>query len=165
MQRFLMQCLLMQRILMQRLHLACSLHQCAAAKHDKHTERNEYQTSSHAGAAQRDTLVHYTHSGLRDAFSCVSPVVYKDQSIGSVARIRGNGLMVSSSHIFVEKGKFLKTTAFGGHPLELVVSFPYLDIILLKGGLLTTVLEHLTQRSMARCCICVCNITIASGPL
>ncbi|DBA95900.1 TPA: hypothetical protein ACH3X1_001434 [Trebouxia sp. C0004] len=45
----------------------------------------------------------------------------------------GNGLMVSSNHIFVEKGKFLKTMAFGGHPLELVVSFPYLDIILLKG--------------------------------
>lgn len=85
------------------------------------------------GAAQRDPLVHYTHSGLHDAFSCVSPVVYMDQSIGSVARIRGNGLMVSSSHIFVEEGKFWKTTAFGGHPLELVVSFPYLDIILLKG--------------------------------
>ena len=52
---------------------------------------------------------------------------------------------MSSNHIFVEKGKFLKTTAFGGHPLELVVSFPYLDIILLKGGLLTTVLERLTH--------------------
>lgn len=86
-----------------------------------------------AGAAQRDPLVHCTHSGLHDAFSCVSPVVYKEQSIGSVARISGNGLMVSSNHIFVEKGKFLKTMAFGGHPLELVVSFPYLDIILLKG--------------------------------
>lgn len=73
--------------------------------------------------------------------------------------------MVSSNHIFVEKGKFLKTMAFGGHPLELVVSFPYLDIILLKGGLLNIVLEHLTQGSMARCCICVCNIIIASGPL
>lgn len=91
------------------------------------------QQQQHQGAAQRDPLVHYTHSGLHDAFSCVSPVVYMDQSIGSVARIRGNGLMVSSSHIFVEEGKFLKTTAFGGHPLELVVSFPYLDIILLKG--------------------------------
>ncbi len=71
-------------------------------------------------------------------------MVYKDQSIGSVARIDGSGLMVSSNHIFVQKGKFLKTTAFGGHPLELVVSFPYLDIILLQGGLLTTVLECLT---------------------
>ena len=71
-------------------------------------------------------------------------MVYKDQSIGSVARINGSGLMVSSNHIFVQKGKFLKTTAFGGHPLELVVSFPYLDIILLQGGLLTTVLECLT---------------------
>ena len=50
-------------------------------------------------------------------------------------------MLVSSSHIFVEKGKFLKTTAFGGHPLKLVVSFPHLDIILLKGGLLTTVLS------------------------
>ena len=40
---------------------------------------------------------------------------------------------MGSSHIFVEKGK---TTAFGGHPLELVVGFPYLDIIFLKGGLL-----------------------------
>ncbi len=52
---------------------------------------------------------------------------------------------MSSNHTFVEKGKFLKTTAFGSHPLELVVSFPYLDIILLKGGLLTTVLERLTH--------------------
>ena len=72
-------------------------------------------------------------------------MVYKDQCIGSVARISGNGLLVSSNHIFVEKGKFLKTTAFGGHPLELVVSFPYLDIIVLKGGLVTTVLEPLTH--------------------
>ena len=74
-------------------------------------------------------------------------MIYKDQSIGSVARISGNGLMVSCSHIFVDKGKFLKTTAFGGHPLELVVSFPYLDIILLKGDLLTTVLEHLAHNA------------------
>lgn len=70
-------------------------------------------------------------------------MVYKDQSIGSVARISGNGLLVSSNHIFVEKGKFKKTKAFGGHPLELVVSFPYLDIILLKGSLLAQCLSIL----------------------
>ena len=109
-----------------------------------HTQGNAYQSSSCAGAAWCDPFVHHTHLALRDAFSCVSPVVYKDQSIGSVARINGSGLMVSSNHVFVEKGKFLKITAFGGHPLELVVSFPYLDIILLQGGLLTTVLECLT---------------------
>ena len=113
--------------------------------YNKHTQGNEYQRSSCAGAAWRDPFVHYTHSALQDAFSCVSPVVYKNQSIGSVARISGDGLLVSSNHTFVEKGKFLKTTAFGSHPLELVVSFPYLDIILLKGGLLTTVLERLTH--------------------
>lgn len=62
-------------------------------------------------------------------------MVYQGQSIGSVARISDNGLMVSSSHIFVEQGKFLETKAFGGHTLELVVSFPHLDFILLKGGL------------------------------
>ena len=50
-------------------------------------------------------------------------------------------MLVSCNHIFVENGKFLKTAAFGGHPLELVVSFPYLDIILLKGGLLAIVLQ------------------------
>lgn len=68
-------------------------------------------------------------------------MVYKDQFVGSDARISGDGLLVSSDHIFVENCKFLKTTAFGGHPLELVVSFHYLDIILLKGGLLTIVLR------------------------
>ncbi|DBA83740.1 TPA: hypothetical protein ACH3X1_006271 [Trebouxia sp. C0004] len=92
----------------------------------------EFFRGEGTGAAWRDPFVHYTHSALQDAFSCVSPVVYKDQSIGSVACISGNGLLVSSNHIFVNEGKFLKTTAFGGHPLELVVSFPYLDI-LLKG--------------------------------
>lgn len=134
--------------------------------YNKHTEGNEYPSISCAGASWRDPLVHYTHAGVQDAFSCVSPVVYKDQSIGSVARISGNGLLVSSSHIFVEKGKFLKTTAFGGHPLKLVVSFPYLDIILLQGGLLTRVLARPTQRGMARCCIYLCKIsTIASSAL
>ncbi|KAL3153545.1 hypothetical protein ABBQ38_011873 [Trebouxia sp. C0009 RCD-2024] len=49
------------------------------------------------------------------------------------ARINRGGLLVSSSHIFVESGKFLQTTAFGGYSLKLVVSFPFLDIVLLKG--------------------------------
>ena len=69
----------------------------------KHTEDNEYQSSSCAGAAWHDPFVHYTHSAPQDAFSCVSPVVYKNQFIGSVARISGDGLLVSSNHIFVEK--------------------------------------------------------------
>ena len=69
-----------------------------------------------AGAGWRDPFVH--HCKLQDAFDCVSPVVYKNQCIG---------------HILVEAGKFLQTTAFGGPSLKLVVSFPFLDIVLLKG--------------------------------
>jgi len=96
-----------------------------------------------AGTDRHDIFLHPSHSSLKDAFPCVSPVVYKGESVGSVARITADGLLLSSTHIFSADGQFLETTAFDGHRLTLKASFPYLDVILLNGELpsITMLLE------------------------
>ncbi len=105
------------------------------AEHLNHFDMYSSPSCEPAGERWRDPFLHASHSNLEAAYDYVSPVMYKGQCIGSVARIRENGLLVSSTHIFVEKGSILMTTAFGGHRLQLVASFPYLDIILLEGKL------------------------------
>ena len=60
--------------------------------------------------------------------------MYKGQCIGSAARITTDGLLISCSHVFVDNGKLVEATAFGDQPLKLVASFPYLDILLLRGN-------------------------------
>lgn len=62
-----------------------------------------------------------------------------------------------------ERWQVIKTTAFGGHPLDLVVSMPYLDIVfkvgnLFFGKIMTPVLQVGLRQSKAACpkCMRVC---------
>ena len=66
------------------------------------------------------------------AFQRVSGVFLEEQNIGTIARIREDGLCVSAAHVWVEDGAMLPAKAFGG-AVELVASFPYSDVILLRG--------------------------------
>jgi hypothetical protein len=66
----------------------------------------------------------------------VSAVMDGSELQGSVCRISPNGLAVSATHVWSENGQFLaELTAFGGHKMTLVASFPYHDIVLLQGEL------------------------------
>eukprot|EP00667_Euglena_gracilis_P022574 EG_transcript_25191 len=66
----------------------------------------------------------------------VSPVYDGDEQIGTVARIgthqKEYGLFINAAHVFSRDGKFVQATAFG-QPLELLASFPYHDVVFLKG--------------------------------
>jgi hypothetical protein len=42
-------------------------------------------------------------------------------------------MCVSAAHVWVNEGKFVEATAFNGHFMSLIASFPYYDIILLQG--------------------------------
>jgi hypothetical protein len=63
----------------------------------------------------------------------VSGVLHGGQCVGSVSRITADGLCVSCAHVFNDNGKFVECTAFNGHTMEFVASFPVLNIIFLKG--------------------------------
>jgi len=59
--------------------------------------------------------------------------VLDGQTIGTIVRIKKDGLCVTAAHCLVEKGKFLEhASAFGGK-LQLIGSSPFHDIIFVQG--------------------------------
>lgn len=68
-----------------------------------------------------------------DAADFVSRIVLDGQTIGTIVRIKKDGLCVTAAHCLVEKGKFLEhASAFGGK-LQLIGSSPFHDIIFVQG--------------------------------
>lgn len=68
-----------------------------------------------------------------DAADFVSRIVLDGQTIGTIVRIKKDGLCVTAAHCLVGKGKFLEhASAFGGK-LQLIGSNPFHDIIFVQG--------------------------------
>ena len=94
-------------------------------------------------------MLHSQDNQLQQAFERVSEVVLEveeeggaivKQNIGTTARITEDGLCVSATHVWVEDGALLPAVAFGGK-VTLVASFPYHDVILLRGKAVVKALQ------------------------
>ncbi|KAG5189483.1 hypothetical protein JKP88DRAFT_252828 [Tribonema minus] len=65
-----------------------------------------------------------------------STVQARDNDVGTAlhtARTSEDGLCIGAAHVCVDGSKFLTATAFDGQEMDLIASFPYYDIIFLRG--------------------------------
>lgn len=87
---------------------------------------------------------------MSDVYNRLSRVAYKGDYVGTIARIRPDGLCVSAAHVFVENGNFLPCTAFeSDQPLSLVGSIPYHDVIFVQGESITLVMLTMSVYNIA----------------
>lgn len=71
---------------------------------------------------------------IEDLHSRVARVLNasNNKCMGTLARIRPDGLCISCRHVLVKNGQFIKATAWG-HPLQFVAAWPHDDIIVVQG--------------------------------